>query len=117
MNLADVFSALSMVAAAPAWYFLILGAFRRSSETLERSHGYWALANWLNFVAGVINANRWLAILSGLCAVWMTWLWWNNRRNRRRRRALRELGAKSRARIAAMVRNMSPSPIASPAGA
>lgn len=46
-------------------------------------------------------------VWAGICA----YLWWRNRRNGRWKRAARELGAKSRARVEALARQMTPSPI------
>lgn len=66
---------------------------------------------------GVIDASLMWAVIYGLFAAYFTWLWWRGRRNGRRRKALKDLGAKSRARIEAMVRQMSPSPIPAPGGA
>lgn len=57
------------------------------------------------------------------CAVDAFWfvvaayLWWRNRRKGGWKRAARELGAKSQARVEALLENMSPSPIPSPVGA
>lgn len=55
--------------------------------------------------------------LGVLLAVVYTIAWWRNRRKGRGRKALKELGAKSRARVRSLVRRMTPSPIPSPAGA
>lgn len=56
----------------------------------------------------------WSGIDTALAAFY-GWLWWNRRNRRRRRRSLRSLGEKSRARLAAMARNMpKPGPVLRP---
>lgn len=71
---------------------------------------------WLWFLSMVVQGEAALSAWSGMWAAYFTWRWWNGPRNRRHRKALRELGAKARARIEAMVRQITPSPIPSPAG-
>lgn len=82
----------------------------------HRVHGLLAIANWIMFAAQVLNGDRVWAAIHGLLAVYMTWSWWRNRPKGRGRKALRELGAKSRARVQALVDRVTPSPIPSPAG-
>lgn len=59
-----------------------------------------------------VDAMIW-AVFTGFCAH----KWWNNRRKGGWKRAARQLGAKAKAAIDAMVRQLTPSPIPSPAGA
>lgn len=63
-----------------------------------------ARADWL--------AAGWFLLLAAAAAFW----WWRNGGGRWRR-AARELGAKSKARVEALVERMTRSPIPSPAGA
>ncbi len=53
----------------------------------------------------LIPSRAW-AVFAGAVTVLTALYWWRSGSGRRRRRALRELGAKSRARIAAMVTRM-----------
>ena len=94
---------------------IIAGLFKVDKELQFHGDGMCAVGWWLWFLSDVMGGFR-TAVVSGLMAILYSWLWWKNRRNRKRRRALRDLGAKSRARIEAMVRQMTPSPIPSPAG-
>jgi predicted negative regulator of RcsB-dependent stress response len=50
-------------------------------------------------------------------AAYFTWQWWKHRRNGRMKKAAKALGAKSKARVEALVRQMTRSPIPSPVGA
>lgn len=104
---------LAYSAAAPT----ILGAFYllvRRDETAAL--GAYAIAGWLAFLSNVIDwSPRW-STWCGLLAAFCTYQWWKNRRNGRWKRAARQLGAKSKARVQALVRRITPSPIPSPAG-
>lgn len=95
-------------------YWCFLG---RSEEATHRSHGAFAVANWLLFIGDVMREEALWAALAGPCAVLFTWLWWKNRRKGNGRKALKQLGEKSRARVAALVERMTPSPIPSHGGA
>lgn len=78
----------------------------------------YAIAFWMYFVSDVIAGSpTFLTVGQGLFAAFYTWLWWRNRRKGRWKRAAKELGAKSRARVEALVEQMTPSPIPVPAGA
>lgn len=116
MTFADAlyWSPLLIIAAASGLAFT-----DRISGSHKREHlscGLYAAGLWLDFVDAVLAASPTRAALAGLFAAWFTWRWWNGRRGGRGRKALRELGAKSRARIEALVERMKPSPIPSPAG-
>lgn len=80
------------------------------------TYGLFALGWWVTFISRVLDPSPLWTSISGLLAVLYTYLWWRNRRGGRGRKTLRELGAKSRARVEALARNMTPSPIPSPAG-
>lgn len=111
MNLAD---ALGWVAAG----LLIVAFLLQITNTIEARVGYalFAVAFGLGFLANVLDFSRGWAVYDGLMAVLYTWLWWRNRRNGRWRKAARELGAKSKARVEALARQMTPSPIPNPVG-
>jgi hypothetical protein len=95
------------------------------TATASSRRGRLALASALTAAAvvtdtvlSVLWALRGDTVLSALWAVaaviW-AWLWWQNRGRRRKRKALRALGHKIRARLAAMARNMpGPSPARRP---
>jgi threonine/homoserine/homoserine lactone efflux protein len=73
-----------------------------------------AIACWV-LLGCAIAADR--PVLSGIQAagaVYFTWLWWRNGGGRRPRPTLRQIGAKSRARIQTLVRQMTPSPVPTP---
>jgi hypothetical protein len=73
---------------------------------------------FLTLAAANALARDWLfAGLDGALAVWFGVQWWRGGGGGHTKRAARELGAKSRARVDALVRQMTPSPIPSPAGA
>jgi hypothetical protein len=69
-------------------------------------------------VALVFGHVLWLAALLGLYAAIFAWEWWRHWRNRKRRGAVARAGAKSRARVAALVRktreNAKPRPVRQP---
>src|SRR6266498_5768978 len=50
-------------------------------------------------------------------AVWSAYMWWKNRRKGGWKKAARRIGAKSKAWVEALVRQITPSPIPSPVGA
>jgi Flp pilus assembly protein TadB len=76
-----------------------------------------AIAGFILFVANVIDGSIGWAAFQGSLAVMFAWLWWRNGGNRRMKKAARELGAKSKARVDALVEQMKPSPIPVPGGA
>lgn len=116
MTLADALGWVANAILVPALALLISDLIRPDHGRRQLAYGLYAIGNWVSFIANVMEGSTIWAALFGLLAALFTWLWWKGRRRGRGRRALRELGAKSRARIEAMVRNMTPSPIPSPAG-
>lgn len=117
MNLADAifWTGASLVFAALG--VVISSIFRPSPESDHLSDGLYAVGYGLCFLSSVMDADPISAVVFGLIAAFHARRWWKNRRNGRGRRALRELGDKSRRRIQALVDQMTPSPIPSPAGA
>lgn len=87
-----------------------------SEEKVHVGRILYAVSSWMQFVAFTIQGHHFGATVLGLLGAYWTWQWWKNRRNGRGRKALKDLGAKSRARIEALVEQMTPSPIPSPAG-
>lgn len=79
-------------------------------------NGLMALGNWILFLNAVAVENHFGIAINGLAGVLSTYLWWKNGGGRKGRKAARELGAKSKARVQALVDQMTPSPIPSPAG-
>lgn len=75
-----------------------------------------AVSLWMAFVASLLIGDLIDAAIFGAGAALATWFWWKHRRKGRGRKALRELGDKSRRRIQALVDNLTPSPVPSPAG-
>lgn len=117
MNLADAIGWAGTAFCLPAFYLVLSSVFHPNPERAHIGNGLYAIGNWLSFLAKVMDTSPGWAAFFGLLATWFTWLWWKNRRKGRGRKALRELGAKSRARVQALVDQMTPSPIPSPAGA
>lgn len=81
---------------------------------------YWgglALLDGGCFILSVIHGDKVSAVITGVFAVIAAYYWWKNRRKGKWKRAAKELGAKSRARVEALARQMTPSPIPSPVGA
>jgi hypothetical protein len=78
--------------------------------------GFYAVGSWLVYFANIIDFSLGWAVVFGAIAVLCTYAWWKNRRKGRGKKALKQIGAKSRARVQALVRQMTPSPIPSPAG-
>jgi hypothetical protein len=65
------------------------------------------LAAFCCYVAeGMVAGKPWLTAVEAILAAVVAWAAWLNRHNRRRRRAARAMGAKSRARVAALVSAM-----------
>lgn len=113
MTTAGLALLLAYSAAAPT----ILGAFYLLvHRDVTATYGTYAIACWLAFLSNVIDRSPDWATWSGLLAVVCTYLWWKNRREGRGKKAAKALGAKSKARVQALVRQMTPSPIPSPVG-
>lgn len=79
--------------------------FRGKRQT---SYAFMAAGSWILLAAAVATDDLLMGSINGLAAVLMTWLWWKG--GGRARRAFRQLGAKSTARISALVRNLAPTP-------
>lgn len=117
MMIADVIS-LAALAPGALGVYCYFGVVRRGRVELTAcSYAAFAVALWLLFIANAMTGDAFWATVDGLLAVVYTIAWWRNRRKGRGRKALKELGAKSRARVRSLVRRMTPSPIPSPAGA
>lgn len=69
------------------------------------------------FAGAVLAGSMYGEVLHGSLAVMFAWLWWRNGGGRRMKKAARELGAKSKARVAALVGNLKPSPVPTPGSA
>lgn len=97
----------------------VIGSGMLLTYRLSRHESYavFAVANGLCWVGNAVDGNILGEILSGAPAVVFAWLWWRNRPRGKGRKALRELGAKSKARVEALVERLTRSPIPSPAGA
>ena len=80
-------------------------------------YGLFALSATAFFIYDALTGSPIWATFQGAAAVLHAWLWWRGRRKGRMKKALKELGAKSRARIEALVERLSPSPIPAPGGA
>jgi hypothetical protein len=76
-----------------------------------------AVVNLAVFIAELLDGAVVGAVINGSIAAVCAYLWWKGRRNGKWKRAARELGAKSKARVEALLENMSPSPVPAPAGA
>lgn len=74
------------------------------------------IAAALCFVADVMDHAVIGQAIQCVVGVLNAWLWWRNGGGGRFKRAARELGEKSKARVQALVEQMTPSPIPSPAG-
>lgn len=115
MSFADALGWAALAPMALGLYFAI-AAYRGRPELKSPCYASYAVGWWMCFLAQVMEGDPVWAALDGLVAAAYTVAWWRNRRKGRGRRALREIGAKSRARIEAMVRQITPSPIPSPTG-
>lgn len=79
-------------------------ADRRRPWWAQWWYGLWMVIDVI--VSAILAAERdWgPSALVALCAVSSGWSWWKHRKNRKRKRAASLVGAKSRARIEALVR-------------
>jgi hypothetical protein len=106
-----ILAALTFIAVSTA----LAGIWARAKhDDAEIGNALLAIANAVMVVAGVIAHHHLLTALCTFNAAAAIWMWWNGGGGRRTRKAARQLGAKSKARITAMARRMSPSPIPSP---
>lgn len=83
----------------------------------HETYGFWALSATAFCVYDVVTSSTGWAVFQGSLAAYWAWKWWQGRRKGRMKRAAKELGAKSRARVEALVERLSPSPIPVPGGA
>ena len=115
MTFTLVMNLTSVGLAAAGWVILI----RRWSQPgmPHETYGFWALSATGFCVYDVITGNTGWAVFQGCLAAYWAWMWWRGRRKGRMKKAAKELGAKSRARIDALVERLSPSPIPTPGGA
>lgn len=88
----------------------------RLGDNKALAFGLMAAGCWLEVLYAAIAHLPVAAVEYGALAAYWTWRWWKHRRGGRKKRTAKALGAKSRARIQALVRRMTPSPIPSPAG-
>jgi hypothetical protein len=79
---------------------------RRDRALLFRGFLILLAASCCYVTEGIVAGDPWLAALEVVIGVVAAWAAWLNRHNRRRKRAARVLGAKSRARVAALVSAM-----------
>ena len=70
----------------------------------------------LHTLADLVAGNAMSSVVGAVATSYFAVLWWRNRRKGRGRRVAKQLGAKSRALVEALVENMTRSPIPSPAG-
>lgn len=91
---------------------------RRSEQGMpHETYGFWSLSSACFFLYNVFTHSPGWATFQGSLAAYWAWMWWRGRRKGRMKKALKELGAKSQARVDALVERLTPSPIPSPAGA
>ncbi|MFV2172265.1 hypothetical protein ACFHW2_12230 [Actinomadura sp. LOL_016] len=106
----------ALIAVHGAAVLSFLATLRHRPELNRPADLLFAIGFWLAFIACAVSQDVFRTAFFGSGAVLFTWLWWKNRPRGRGRRALRELGAKSRARVRALADRMTPSPIPSPVG-
>lgn len=106
--LAAVFATDSTVGAL--LFALYLGAIER-----RVFYGLNAIMLWVMFAASVLTVWPGAFVWGGAAALY-TYLWWKHRRKGGWKKGARELGEKSKARVQALVEQMTPSPIPSPVG-
>lgn len=100
---------------AAAWGLAI--ARWRTSGIPHQSYGLMACGSFLLFLSACLDHSIGFAALQAALAGIYVWLWWRNGGGRRMKKIARELGAKSKARVDALVEQMQPSPISVPGGA
>jgi hypothetical protein len=74
-----------------------------------------AAACWVLFGCAIAADRPVLVTIQAAGAAFFTWLWWLSGGGRGPRKALRQVGAKSAARIKALTQRIHPSPVPSPA--
>lgn len=93
-----------------AMFFWFTGRSTRGDGIAVISNLFCAMSN---FMDGRLGWGAFNATTAALLA----WAWWNKGGGKRTKKAARELGAKSRARVEDLVRQMTPSPIPNLGGA
>jgi hypothetical protein len=83
----------------------------------HETYGFWALSATAFFIVNVATGSIGWAVFQGSLAAYWAWQWWRGRRKGRMKKAAKALGAKSKARIDALVDRLSPSPIPALGGA
>lgn len=81
--------------------------------TARTEVGLLAAGSWLAWITCVMEQLMAPGVVFGAEAAYFTYLWWKKRKGRGKK-ALKQLGAKSRALVEALVRQMTPIP--SPVG-
>lgn len=102
--------------AAVALYFT-WGILGLCGADLRLLHAIAAGSSWCFSLTAVAAGEPAHAALTGLTGAYFVWLWWRSGGGRGLRRTARQLGAKSAARVQALVRQMTPSPVPLPGGA
>lgn len=98
-----------------AWILAIIRW--RTSGMPHESYGLMAAGSLMFSLSAVVSRSvGFAAFQAGLTGIY-AWLWWKGRRRGRMKKAAKELGEKSRARVQALVDQLTPSPIPTPGGA
>ncbi len=98
-----------------AWLSVYVTYFNRERF---RDSDIYATYGWACYISAVgsfiaFEVDWWTPVNIAIGTFFM-WLWWKNRRKGQGKRAMKTLGAKSRAKIEVMARQLTPSPIPSP---
>jgi hypothetical protein len=110
MSISVALYAVAIVTMAGSWFAGKRGLIQNPAELALAT-----VANLAVFVGELVDGAVVGAVINGSCAAVCAYLWWKGRRKGGWRRAARELGAKSKARVEALVEQMTRSPIPSPA--
>ena len=84
-------------------FFAIRSLVFRDPEAGHHADGAFAIVSVLAAVYNMLEGEPLVAGLFAVSAVWLAWEWWRKRKRKRRDPAARTLGAKSKARLAALV--------------
>ena len=106
------FGPISLVALV----MIVVGHVAGRPELEHRGNGLGAVSFTLVAAGDALVGQYLWAAVGAIAAIWCAIDWWHNRRNGKWKRAARALGAKSKARVEALIENMTPSPIPSPVG-
>lgn len=99
--IAEVLLVLTAPFNALGLIYVLRGFRHHDLEARNRADGMFAIVDAILAVYFTLQGQRFLAGLFAALAVWLAWEWW--RKRKRRDPAARSLGAKSRARLAALV--------------